>query len=527
MNRPLIVFMAVLLVLGGLLFAGGGAERGSEAGEFRIGNGDEPESLDPHLISGVHENRIYQAIFEGLYAYDPRTADPVPGLAESFTTNADRTVYTFNLRRATWSDGTPITAQTVYDSWIRSLNPDTASPYAWFPGLFIKGAESYSNGETGPDGVGIEVVDDYIFRIELSGPLPYVLDALAHYSFAVVPIHAIERFGNEWTLPENFVGNGPYTLEEWRPQEFLSVVPNQTYWDSENVFLDRVVYVPVDDNNTAYNMFLDGELDWQTTVPLDRVREAQLRSDYNVNAQLASYYYHLNNKRPPLDDARVRKALAYSIDRSELVEQVTQGGQLPAYGIVPEMSGYRAQLHFQENVNEARRLLAEAGFPNGNGFPKLQVLYNTSEGHKKIAEYIQQQWKENLGIDIELINQEWNTYLNTIREHDFDIARAGWIGDYQDPNTFLDLFMTGGGLNNSDYSNSRYDSLLNRAAREEPGPSRFETLRQAEQVFIGEDQGIIPIYYYVTLNMIDADKWDGWHTNVMDLHPVKSIRPKS
>ena len=526
MNRSLILLTVVLLAFGGMLFAGGNAEESGEVSEFRIGNNAEPESLDPHLISGVPENRIYQAIFEGLYAYDPRTADPVPGLAESFTTNEDNTEYTFKLRRTTWSDGTPITAQTVYDSWIRSLDPDTASPYAWFPSLFIDGAEAFNGGEAGPGSVGIEVVDDYTFRVKLAGPLPYVLDALAHYSFAVVPIHAIEQYGDEWTLPENFIGNGPFTVEEWRPQELLSVVPNETYWDSENVYLDRVVFLPVDDNNTAYNMYLNGELDWQTGVPLDRIREAQLRDDYVVNAQLASYYYHLNNKRPPLDDVRVRKALAYTIDRGELVERVTQGGQLPAYGIVPALSGYPAQTTFEEDVAEAQRLLAEAGFPNGENFPTLEVLYNTSEGHKKIAEYIQQQWKETLNIDIELVNQEWKTYLSTTREHDFDIARAGWVGDYQDPNTFLDLFVTDGGLNNSDYSNPQYDNLVERAATESPGAGRFDTLREAERIFIGEDQGIIPIYYYVNVDLVDNTKWDGWFPNVMGLHPVKDIRPK-
>ncbi len=525
-HKFILLFVMAFVAISGISFAGGEAELGDEAVTFRIGNGAEPESLDPHLVSGVPEHRIFYSLFEGLVTNDPQTNEAVPGVAERWDISDDRTVYTFYLRRTTWSDGVPITAQTVYDSWIRVLDPETASPYAWFPGLFISGADEYNGGEAGPDVVGIRVVDDYTFEVQLAGPLPYALGALTHYSFGIVPLHAIEEHGTEWTLAENFVGNGPFMLEEWLPQQQLSVVPNPLYWDADAVSLDRVVYLPIEDNNTGYNMFLNGELDWQTTVPNDQVEQARLEQGYNRNAQLATYYYHLNNKRPPLDDERVRKALAISIDRNELVETVTRAGQIPAYGIVPALSGYEATVAFQEDTDQARRLLEEAGFPGGEGFPELQILYNTSEGHKKIAEYIQQQWKEILGIDVSLINQEWKTYLSTTREHDFDIARAGWVGDYQDPNTFLDLFITDGGLNNSDYSNPRYDELIERASSMSAGSQRFNVLREAEELFIGEDHGIIPIYYYVTLNMIDTNKWGGWYKNVQDFHPTKDIYRK-
>ncbi|WP_420069130.1 peptide ABC transporter substrate-binding protein [Rarispira pelagica] len=497
-----------------------------KGGEFILNNGAEPESLDPHLISGVPEHRIYMALFEGLVAYDPKTATAVPGLAESWEFSDDNTVITFKLRQTTWSDGVPITAETVKKSWERMLSPELAAPYAWFPAMFLKGAAEYNAGDAGPDALGVEVVDKYTLKVELVGPLPYALDAFAHYSFAVVPLHAIEKYGKEWTSPDNFVGNGPFVLETWEPQNKITVVPNPKYWDKDAVKLSRVVYLPIEDNNTSYNMYLNGEIDWQTTVPTDRIKEAKLRDDYIKNPQLATYYYIFNNTKKPFDDPRVRKALSMAVNRQELVERVTQAGQITAYGIVPPMTGYKGVKGLGEDVEKAKALLAEAGYPNGEGFPEVEILYNTSEGHQKIAEFIQQQWKVNLGINVKLTNQEWKTYLTTRREGQFYIARAGWVGDYQDPNTFLDMFVTGGDMNDAFYSNPQYDELIHKAARMAPGPDRFATLMQAEELLITQDHAIMPLYFYVTINMIDTNKWGGWYPNVMDIHPLKNIYKK-
>ncbi|HDQ14462.1 MAG TPA: peptide ABC transporter substrate-binding protein [Sediminispirochaeta sp.] len=501
-------------------------EAPAEPVEFILVNGTEPETLDPHLISGVPEHRIYMEIFEGLMTYDPETAEPVPGLAESWEVSEDGTVYTFHLRETTWSDGVPITAQTVVDSWLRMLDPETAAPYAWFPNMFIKGAQEYNSGEAGPEVVGVEAVDDYTFRLELVGPLPYVLGALPHYSFAVVPMHAIEKYGKEWTSPANFVGNGPFTLETWQPQQQITVVPNETYWDAETVSLDRITFLPIDDNNTGYNMFLNDEADWMTTVPLDQMDQAKMRDDYHNAPYLGTYYYTIQTEKDPFDDARVRKALAMAFDRETLVENITKGGQIPAYSMVPDMAGYPGIEGNKMDVERAQELLAEAGYPGGEGFPTFEILYNTSESHKKIAEYIQEQWRDNLGIDCELINQEWSTYLASRRAGDFQIARAGWIGDYQDPNTFLDMFVTGGAMNGGRYSNAEYDRLINEAARMPAGEKRFEALQKAEEIFITQDQGVIPVYFYTTNNMIDLSEWGGWYVNTMDYHPLKYVYKK-
>ena len=508
-------------------FAGGTQEGASEdLTEFVIGNGAEPESLDPHLVSGVPEHRIMMGIYEGLVIPDPETARAVPGVAESWEVSDDGTVYTFTLREdAVWSDGTPITAQQFVDSWLRILDPDTAAPYAWFPAMFLKGAGAYNAGDADADAVAVRALDDRTFQFETVGPLPYTVDALTHYSFQVVPIHAIEEHGSEWTLPENFVGNGPFTLKEWSPQEQIVLEPNPTYWNADAVALDRVVFLPIDDDNTMFNMYINGEIDWAANVPPGRLEEAQLMDDYQVSPQLSTYYYEFNTQQAPTDDVRVRKALAMAIDRQLLVDTVTRAGQIPAYGIVPDMTGYEANEGFSEDLERAKELLAEAGYPDGTGFPELTVLYNTNDAHKSIAEFVQQQWAQNLNIDVTLQNQEWGTYLANRRAHSFEVARAGWVGDYQDPNTFLDMFVTGGALNHGEFSNARYDELMAQAAGMPDGPERLAVLKEAEDIFINQEMAIMPFYYYVNQDMIDLSKWDGWYGNVMGWHPVGDIAP--
>jgi oligopeptide transport system substrate-binding protein len=516
----------VMALLAAAVFAGGeqeGSSAGMTGAEFILANGAEPESLDPHLISGVPEHRIYEGLFEGLLAYDAETAEGVPGVAESWTVSTDGTVYTFKLRKTTWSDGVPITAQTVYDSWIRELDPATAAPYAWFPSMFIKGAAEFNAGEAGPEAVGIKVIDDYTFQMELVGPLPYVEGALPHYGFAIVPIHAIEKYGEAWTNPENFVGNGPFILESWSPQEQITAVPNPTYWDKDAVSLARVIWIASDDNNTMYNAFLNGELDWSTTIPLDQIDAAKLRDDCHINPQLATYYYSVNVTAEPFTDARVRQAFSMGFDRKELVEKVTKGGQIPTGAMVPSMTGWDAIEGNIFNPTKAKQLMADAGYPDGKGFPKFVLKYNTSEGHKKIAEYVQQEWLENLGVDCDLENVEWKTFLPMRRGGDFQIARDGWVGDYQDPNTFLDMYICGGAMNNPQWCNPAFDELINKAATMKAGPARMKVLKEAEEIFITQDQASIPVYHYSNTNMIDTDKWGGWHENVMDYHPVKDV----
>jgi|SaaInl8_150m_RNA_FD_contig_41_1102874_length_1735_multi_8_in_0_out_0_1 oligopeptide transport system substrate-binding protein len=495
-------------------------------GEFIISAGTEPQGIDPAMIEGVPEHRIYLSLFEGLISYSERDASPIPGIAKSWYSSNGGKTYTFKLRESKWSDGVPVTAQTFVDSWHRMLDPKTASPYAWFPNMFIKGAEDFNSGKAGKEAVQIRALGRMTFQIDLVGPLPYVIGALAHYSFAAAPMHVINKYGKDWTKTENFVSNGPFKLESWIPQDKLTVIPNKMYWDASSVSLARVTYIASDDENTNHNMFLNNEVDWVDDVPLDQIETVQLRDDYQTGPYLGTYYYSVNNKRAPFNDVKVRKALSMSINRAELCEQVSKAGESPATGFVPKMAGYEPTPGHSYNVEMAKKLLSEAGYPGGQGFPEFKILYNTSEGHKKIGEYVQQQWAENLNINVTLMNQEWKTYLATRDEHDFEVARAGWIGDYQDPNTFLDMFLKDGAGNDPDYDNPEYDRLIKKAATMEAGPERLAVLRQAEDLFITQDAGVIPIYNYVSKNMIDTSKWGGWYVNTLDTHPTKAIFKK-
>ena len=515
-----IFFTAILLVSCGAEKEGGQL---SEEVVFVMNNAAEPQSLDPHKISGVPENRVYKAFFQGLVATDPVTARAVAGMAESWSNEGP--VYTMKLRKGlVWSDGVAITAQTVRNSWLRGLDPETASPYAWFPSMFIKGAGDYNKGTAGPESVAIEAVDDHTFRFETVGDLPYVIGALAHYSFAVVPLHTIDEYGNDWTKPEYFVGNGPFVLTQWSPQEILVGKKNDKFWNRERVYIDRIEFFPVEDANTVFNMYENGEIDWSADlVPTEQFDNLRGREDLYISPQLGTYYYIFNNTRAPFDDVRVRKALSLSIGREDIADKVLGEGQIPAYGFVPPMDNYQGIDAVPEDLAQAQRLLAEAGFPDGQNFPDFTILYNTREDHKKVAEFVQQRWKETLGIDVELVNQEWKTYLETRNKGEYDIARGGWVGDYLDPNTFLDMFVTGGGLNTPNYSNPRYDSLIFEAARQQ-GEQRMATMRQAEDLLINQDHVVVPIYFYVSRNLFNSSKWQGWYPNTMDYHPYEGLR---
>jgi len=491
-------------------------------------NGSEPQTLDPSKMASVSEHTLSLALFEGLVTYDPKTARAVPGIAKSWVYGKDGSQITFTLRDAVWSDGTPITARTVVDSWLRTLDPKTGSEYAYLLTMLVKGAGDYNEGRTARDAVAIRALDAHRFQCDLVGPMPYAVDMMAHPVFSVLPMHAIKKFGAEWSYPEHFVGNGPFVLSKWTPNDSIEVIPNERYWDAKTVRLSSVVYLPIDDAMKAYDAYERGEADWVHGIPLEKADEIRQRSDYQVSPQIATYYYYFNLSRAPFDDARVRKALALALDMEELVGKVGKGGQLPASSLVPAMDGYEPVRGAAFDAAEARRLLAEAGFPKGKDFPSVSISYNTNEGHKKIAEWAQRSWKKNLGITVTLVNMDWKTFLDTRSvSHDFYIARAGWVGDYLDPNTFLDMFITGSGDNDGLYSNTLYDELVRRAATMKLGPERMDVLRKAETILISDDHAVIPFYYYVEQDLIDLTRWDGWYPNPLGVHNLKFVSPRS
>jgi len=530
MKRGMLIVLCMIMAAG-VVFAGGGSQGGTSAAkapmEFVIGNGTEIQSIDPSQIEGVPEHRVYKALFEGLVNHDPRTAKAVPGVAESWTVSADGTVITFKIRSGiTWSDGTPITAQTIVDSWLHHLNPTTGSKYAYMPGMVVKGADLYNTQGGKPSDVAIRAVNANTFEVTLVGNVPYAMDMFAHYAFSPLPMHIIQKFGDDWIKKENFVGNGPFVLQEWVPNDHLTVTPNARYWNKANVFLTKITFLPIEDTNTAYQAFKNGEIDWSTNIPLALIDQLKLDKDYHVAPQLGSYFYYVNMNHPILKDVRLRKALSMSFDRQELIDKVVKGGQLPAFSLAPPIGEYVPATGTGFDIAAAKQLLAEAGYPDGRGLPTFTIMYNTLDSHKVIAEYLQQAWKNNLGVNVTLQNLEWATFLEERKTSRMELGRAGWIADYPDAQNFLDLLITGGGNNDGGYSDAEYDRLIRQASTLPGGTERDNILHQAEEIAITRDQAVIPIYIYVSQNIINLDRWDGWYTNAQDVHVWTGIKRK-
>ena len=326
--KNLLVFMLIFAVASIAFAEGDSEEPPTELPAFTVLNGAEPSSLDASYIRDTASVRVHLALFENLLSYDPETNRGIPGVAESWSVSEDGLIYTFNLRDSTWSDGTPITAQTVVDSWLRTLDPETESPYAWMIGLVIRGATEYNTSIAGPEAVGIEAINDLTFRIELTESAPYVLDMLPHTAFGIFPLHVIEQYGEEWTMPERIVSNGPFVLDSWLPDRSLTVIKNKTYWDAENVALGRISFVPSSDDKERYDLYMSGEADWVAGgLPGNPI--SALRSDHHVHTQFATYYFEFNHSVAPLGDSRVRKALSMAIDRNEITDNIELLSQDP------------------------------------------------------------------------------------------------------------------------------------------------------------------------------------------------------
>jgi oligopeptide transport system substrate-binding protein len=519
-----------------LLVACGGRERDVDAaardGILLVGNGAEPMSLDPHLVTGVPENRILAALIEGLIAYHPTDdEEPEPGVAESWEHNGDYTVWRFRLREnARWSNGDPVVAEDFVYSWQRMLSPALGAQYAEML-YVIRNAEAFHRGELQDfRQVGVRALDNRNLEVILKGSTPHFLSMLKHYSFYPVNPRAVEQFGgmterqNRWSTADNYVGNGPFRLTRWTTNQIIMVERNPAYWDAARVQLNAIHFFPIDNVNSEETAFRAGRLHLTSTVPPDRIpafrqsHPEQLR----IDPYLGTYFFRLNVTRPPLNDPRVREALNLAIDRKLLVDRVTLGGQEPAGGFVPPgLDNYEAMNRVQFNPERARQLLAEAGFPEGRGFPRKEILINTSEAHRKIAEAIQAMWRQNLGIDVGIFNQEWKVYLDSQSNLDYDIARAGWIGDYPHPLTFLEIFTTGNGNNDTGWSNPRYDALIRQAQASTSEQQRLVLLRQAEEIFLTE-LPIVPVYWYTNPFLIDP-RVQGWNPTLLNNRPLKYV----
>ena len=495
-----------------------------------LGNGTEPQDLDPQTVTGVPEDNILRAIFEGLVSEDPHDLHPIPGMAKSWDISPDLTIYTFHLRDACWTDGSPVSASDFVRSYQRILSPELASEYNYmlFP---VKNAEGYSNGKITDFGqVGFQAVDSLTLRITLNNPTPYFLSLLNHYSWFAVPLKTVLKFGKladrgtRWTRPENIVSNGPFRLKEWKTNSIIVVEKNPLYWDHENVRLNEIRYFPIDNSSTEERAFRSGQLHVTNTVPLPKldVYKSNHPEFLRDDPYLGTYFYRFNVTKPILRLKEIRQALSLSIDRESIVRNVTRGGEHPATSFTPAgTAGYFAHPELKMDVAAARNLLTKAGFPEGKGLPPIELLYNSDEGHRVIAEALQQMWKKNLGIDIQLTNQEWKVYLDAQRQLEYQICRAGWIADYVDPNSFLDMWLTNGGNNETGWSNPQYDRLIAEANRIGNQGSRYATFQQAESILLDE-MPVLPIYFYTSKFLIQPSV-KGWYPTILNHHPFKYV----
>jgi oligopeptide transport system substrate-binding protein len=521
----------IVVVLLGFLLIGCAKEtpvQNQETGTVIVNNLSEPETIDPALQTGHPDATIVIQLFEGLTSFDPKTLEPIPGAAEKWDISADGYVYTFNLRRdAKWSDGKPVTAKDFQYTFTRLLDPKTAARYA-YQGYYIKNGEKFNKGTIKDSSqLGLEVVDDHTLKITLESPTPYFLSLLYHTSLYPVRQDIVEKFGTDWTRVDNIVGNGPFVLKEWNIQKQMVMTPNPYYWDAQNVKPRKLIFYPIENTLTGYKMYQANQIMFTTPAPLSEIDKLIESKDpeLTIAPLFSAYYYSINTTLPALKNKKIRQALSLAIDRDKIVNRILKAGQIPAWTFVPpgiEKYVSPEPGYTKIDVPLAKKLLAEGLAEEGlKEFPETKLLYNTSEAHKKLALAVTDMWRENLGLNIVPFNQEWKVYLKSESNMDYQIARKGWVGDYLDPNTFLDMFLTGGGNNNTGWSNTRYDSLIKNAAKEQDSGKRFKLLQEAEAILI-DDQPIIPIYFYV-YEFLKKPYLKGLYGNALELHNFKYV----
>lgn len=480
----------------------------AEKQELVRDNGSEPASLDPHKVESNVEIALILDMFEGLVAVTPEGAIE-PRLAQSWE-NKDNTVWTLHLRPGiAWSDGSPVTAQDIVWSWQRLIDPDIASPYASYPAnMHIVNATEIVRGEKAPDTLGVKALNDTTLEVTLSQPNAYFLPMLAHTSLVPVNKAAISRFGDKWTKPENFVGSGAYKLSQWIVNERVEAVRNPRYWDDKNTVINKVTYLPITSDVTSLNRYKTDEIDI-ARIPLNQFARIQktMGDELYVAPRLSTYVYVFNTSKAPFNDPRIRLALNMALDKDIIAQKVLGQGQRPAWIVsYPEIGGMKlknpdyASWPREKRITEAKKLLAAAGFDENHPL-SFNLLYNTSEGHQRIAIAASSMWKKNLGVEAKLQNQEWKTMLDTIRTGSFEVVRNGWIADYDDAASFLNNFLTGDSGNSSNYSNPAYDEILQQAATAEDVAERGKYYQQAEDL-LAQDVPAIPVYHYVGVSLV-------------------------
>ncbi len=479
----------------------------AEVQETVINNSAEPESLDPHKVSGVPESNIIRQLLVGLTSTDP-AGNTIPGMAESWD-SPDNKVWTFKLRDAKWSNGDPVTAEDFVYSLQRLANPETASPYSsYIADAKIVNAQDIIDGKAKPDTLGVKAVDDKTLEITLSEPVPYFPDVMIHTSVKPVNKKVVEEFGEKWTSPEHMVVNGPYKLSDWKVNDKIVLERNPEYYDNAKTTINKVTFLPITSDTTAVTRYQAGEIDYTMPIPPEQFQKLKKESadDVNVGPMLCTYYYEFNTVKAPFDDVKVRRALALSLDRNIIAEKVKGMGETPAYQFTPPATqgGVKNSPEWEswdkaKRIEEAKKLLAEAGYSAEKPL-KFELLYNTSEAHKKIAVAASQLWEKALGkdmIDVTLTNQEWKTYLDSRRNGNYEIARAGWCGDYNEASTFLNILQSTNGQNHGKYSSKAYDEAIASTLKAGVDSAKRTELYNKAEAELDKDMPVINIYHYV------------------------------
>lgn len=514
LRRKLVSFLVISVILLALTGCGSkpvGQDKPEQSGAKKekdqviwFNLGSEPESLDPAEVEGKPEGTLLNAVFEGLVRYG-KDNKLQPALAERWDISPDGKRYIFYLRDAQWTNGDPVTAGDFEYAWKRVLDSKTGSSYA-YQLFYLKNGEAYNAGILkDPSLVGVRALNDKTLEVTLEAPTPQFLGLTAFMTYYPVNKKVVETHPQKWYMdPDGFVTNGPFKLVKWEHNQKLELVKNPTYWDAEHVKLNKLIMTTVDSNDTALTMFETGQVDFVFDPPKTQVARLKQEDKLSLSTDLGTYFYFLNVTKRPFDDVRVRKALALAVDRESLVQKVTGGGEKPAQAFVPEgfpdvepAKDFRrvgGPLMSIYNPAEARKLLADAGYPGGAGFPEVAILFNTNDNHQKLAQAIQEMWKKNLGINVKLRNQEWKVLLKSQQSLNYDISRAAWSADYLDAMTFLDVFVTNGGNNYTGWSNKEYDALIAKAKVTTDNRERIKAMHQAEQILINE-MPVIPLYF--------------------------------
>jgi oligopeptide transport system substrate-binding protein len=511
------------------------AKSSTPVDEFHFNNGAEPESLDPHRSSTHDAAQLSNQLHETLITRANDYFTLRPGIAESWTVSKDGFTWTFKIREnMKWSNGEPMTIEQIRGSFFRAMEPQAANPYINWYSDFIAGADDYIKGIATADkdklaaNVGIRIKDPQTLEITLKKPVSFFGHLIAQPTFAIIHPEMYASGSPRWKSAEMIV-SGPYQLKDWRVNQRIVMEKNPNYWDAENVSIPRLVSYPINDQQTTLNMFQSGQLDWtgENTLNSTIVPSLKERPDFHITQAFGTYMYVFNTKRKPFDDVRVRRALSLAINPVEVTDRISKSGVVPAYRLVPPgIPEYKEEVSLPRDMDariaEAKKLLAEAGFEGGKGFPNVTLLYNTSEAHHRIAQAVQRMWQEALGIRVNLQNAEWKVAVKEMDAGNFDVTRYAWIGDYPDPSTFIDFLQSKSENNHGSFESSVVDESLKAANLEVDSAKRFKLLAKAESALV-EEAAVAPIYHYVYYSLM-SPRVEGFEANMFGHYSFKDFK---